>query len=138
MASAHRDAIRKRLNEPNRQSRAGLGAASCAASVRQPACRSPRSPLRARQTILSELDMTQRADAKHYKVELERLQGRLNRLHRQAQRRGVSTILVFEGWDSSLGSGTPSRSGSSGRCTGPERHNSWTGSDRCRTRCRRP
>jgi polyphosphate kinase 2 (PPK2 family) len=52
-----------------------------------------------KQTILSALDMSQRADEKHYKVELERLQGRLNLLHRKAQRRGTSTILVFEGWD---------------------------------------
>ena len=30
---------------------------------------------------------------------LARAQGRLNLLHRKARRRGLSTILVFEGWD---------------------------------------
>jgi polyphosphate:AMP phosphotransferase len=52
-------------------------------------------------TILSRLDMSQRVDAKRYKTRLERLQGRLNALHRKAQRRGTSAILVFEGWDAS-------------------------------------
>jgi polyphosphate kinase 2 (PPK2 family) len=50
-------------------------------------------------TILSHLDMTQRVAKRHYDTELERLQGRLNGLERQARARGVSTILVFEGWD---------------------------------------
>jgi polyphosphate:AMP phosphotransferase len=50
-------------------------------------------------TILSALDMSQHVDRKQYRMRLERLQGRLNALHRKAQRRGVSTILVFEGWD---------------------------------------
>ena len=43
--------------------------------------------------------MTQRVAEGDYKLELERQQGRLNVLHRKAQRRGISTILVFEGWD---------------------------------------
>ena len=34
-----------------------------------------------------------------YEVALARAQGRLNLLHRKARRRGLSTILVFEGWD---------------------------------------
>jgi polyphosphate kinase 2 (PPK2 family) len=43
--------------------------------------------------------MSQRVAQKPYKTKLERLQGRLNTLHRKAERAGVSTILVFEGWD---------------------------------------
>ncbi len=43
--------------------------------------------------------MSQWVTESDYKTELERLQGRLNVLHRKAQRRGASTILVFEGWD---------------------------------------
>ena len=99
VATAIRDAIRKRLSGPlDGQTPAP------AAIVRPPRGRpvvpASRQPDRAsRQTILSELDMSQRADRKEYKTSLERLQGRLNALHRRAQRRGISTILVFEGWD---------------------------------------
>ena len=34
-----------------------------------------------------------------YDVALARAQGRLNFLYRKARRRGLSSILVFEGWD---------------------------------------
>ena len=50
-------------------------------------------------TILSRLDMSLRVDRRRYETRLEELQGRLNALHRKAQRRGTSAILVFEGWD---------------------------------------
>ena len=95
VATAIRDAIRKRLNDLQGKR------AQAAPLLARGTARRPPSPGSAssRQTILSELDMSQRVDANRYKVELERLQGRLNRLHRKAQRQGVSTILVFEGWD---------------------------------------
>ncbi len=103
VATAIRDAIRKRLTEPN-DNRAPVSGGVVRGKVRRvSAVASSRS---SRQTIISKLDMTQRADAKHYKGELERLQGRLNRLHRRAQRQGVSTILVFEGWDAAGKGGT--------------------------------
>jgi polyphosphate:AMP phosphotransferase len=95
VASAIRDAIRKRLNGTN-DNRAPVSSGAVRGKVRRPVVSIPHA---SRQTIISKLDMTQRTDATHYKTELERLQGRLNRLHRRAQRRGVSTILVFEGWD---------------------------------------
>ena len=96
VATALRDAIRKRLTEPN-DNRAPVSGGVVRGKVRRvSAVSTSRS---SGQTIISKLDMTQRADAKHYKAELERLQGRLNRLHRRAQRQGVSTIVVFEGWD---------------------------------------
>jgi polyphosphate:AMP phosphotransferase len=95
VASAIRDAIRKRLNGAN-DNRAPTSAGVIRGKVRRPSVSTVHSK---RQTIITKLDMTQRSDAKHYKAALERLQGRLNRLHRRAQRRGVSTILVFEGWD---------------------------------------
>jgi len=96
IATAIRDAIRKRL--------AGSGAAPASAA---PAARRTATAIaktagvdRPRQpTILNRLDMSQRADQKEYRTKLERLQGRLNALHRKAQRRGLSAILVFEGWD---------------------------------------
>jgi polyphosphate:AMP phosphotransferase len=50
-------------------------------------------------TILGHLDMSQRVPKRTYAVELERLQGRLNRLQRKAKAAGVSTGVVFEGWD---------------------------------------
>jgi AMP-polyphosphate phosphotransferase len=50
-------------------------------------------------TILSSLDMTLSLDKKSYLNQLEEQQGRLNRLARRAQKKGISTILVFEGWD---------------------------------------
>ena len=100
VASAIRDAIRRRLNGSPVNHPAGSALIVRSGKRRQPAPPKPRPPVRAtKQTILSELDMSHRTDAKHYKVELERLQGRLNLLHRKAQRRGISTILVFEGWD---------------------------------------
>jgi AMP-polyphosphate phosphotransferase len=99
VATAVRDAIRKRLAdwaaEHDRTARAA-----------QPAPGPARAPRKARpadrstpRTILHQLDMTQRVDQKEYRTKLERLQGRLNALQRKAQRRGVSSILVFEGWD---------------------------------------
>jgi polyphosphate:AMP phosphotransferase len=100
VASAIRDAIRKRLNGAPANNSSGSALIVRTAKRRQPAVPKSRPSVRAtKQTILSELDMSQHADAKHYKVELERLQGRLNLLHRKAQRHGISTILVFEGWD---------------------------------------
>ena len=51
------------------------------------------------QTILNHLDMSQSLSKKTFSAELEQYQGRLNRLQRRAQAKGVSTIMVFEGWD---------------------------------------
>ncbi len=50
-------------------------------------------------TILSQLDMEQKQDEHDYRQRLEQLQGRLDQLSRQAKELGVSTIIVFEGWD---------------------------------------
>jgi polyphosphate:AMP phosphotransferase len=68
--------------------RTGRGRAGAAADATHP-------------TILSRLDMSQTVSKRKYPAELERLQGRLNRLQRRAKEKGVSTILVFEGWDAS-------------------------------------
>ena len=59
---------------------------------------SPRT-LTAGVSILSQLDMDQKVALKDYRKDLEALQGRLNRLEREAKAKGVSTVLVFEGWD---------------------------------------
>ena len=49
--------------------------------------------------VLARLDMSLKIDRAAFRIELEKQQGRLNRLHRQARDQGVSTIVVFEGWD---------------------------------------
>ena len=54
-----------------------------------------------RYNVLNTLDLTQQLDRRRYRTELEKQQGRLNRLQRCAAERGVSTIAVFEGWDAS-------------------------------------
>lgn len=50
-------------------------------------------------TILNNLDMSKSLDKSTYSPRREELQGRLNHLARQAQEKGISTVLVFEGWD---------------------------------------
>ena len=50
-------------------------------------------------TILDTLDLSQQLTDKKYERDLERLQGRLNGLWRQAKADGRSAVLVFEGWD---------------------------------------
>src|SRR4029453_3984272 len=51
--------------------------------------------------ILDNLDLSQRVRDKHFKTKLAEQQSRLNLLQREARRQGVSTIVVFEGWDAS-------------------------------------
>jgi len=50
-------------------------------------------------TILNHLDMSRSVAKQRFEPELERQRGRLHRLQRKAQQRGISTILVFENWD---------------------------------------
>ena len=50
-------------------------------------------------TILSRLDTEQSVDKKTYRKDLETAQGNLNQIFRRTQQLGISTILVFEGWD---------------------------------------
>jgi polyphosphate:AMP phosphotransferase len=52
-----------------------------------------------RATVFSRLDLSLRLGKKEYAEQLAKHQGRLNRLHRKAQAKNVSTILVFQGWD---------------------------------------
>lgn len=50
-------------------------------------------------TVLSRLDMTQKVLRAEYELFLEKYQGKLHRLTREAKARQLSTILVFEGVD---------------------------------------
>jgi polyphosphate kinase 2 (PPK2 family) len=50
-------------------------------------------------TVLSRLDMRSSLGRKDYKQALAEQQARLGTLHRRALERGVTTVMVFEGWD---------------------------------------
>lgn len=97
VATTIRDALRKALAE-RRGERQALKLVPSPAAKATPVKAAPAPPADA-PTILSSLDMTQSIPKKIFSTELEKCQGRLNRLQRKAQARGVSTIMVFEGWD---------------------------------------
>ena len=106
VATALRDAIRAGLAQ-------GRGVRSTATSPTAPATRPARArpaskrpssagargKSNATATILGGLDLTKSVSKKRFAKELEIYQGRLYRLHRRAKDRGISMILVFEGWD---------------------------------------
>ena len=50
-------------------------------------------------TVLDTLDMSKKLNKETYNLRLQELQSRLHRLHLEARRRKVSTLLVLEGWD---------------------------------------
>ena len=56
------------------------------------------SPLKGT-TILSSLDMSQKLNKADYRKQLKQCQARLNKLHRKALKKRISTILLFEGAD---------------------------------------
>jgi AMP-polyphosphate phosphotransferase len=78
------------------------GKAGAAAEVAPPAVQ----PIILQPSILSSLDMTQAIDAETYTRELQEQRARLAHLYRKAKNKGVSTVLVFEGWDAAGKGGT--------------------------------
>jgi polyphosphate:AMP phosphotransferase len=106
VATSIRDAIRRaiadgrghRQAEPATRRPQRRRAGSRAASPEPGVASTPDSAASAT-TILNQLDMSLAVSKKRFAPELERQRGRLNLLQRKAQQRGVSTILVFEGWD---------------------------------------
>ncbi len=56
------------------------------------------SPLKGT-TIVSSLDMSQKLNKADYRKQLKQCQARLNKLHRKALKKKISTILLFEGAD---------------------------------------
>jgi polyphosphate:AMP phosphotransferase len=60
---------------------------------------SPRVQTEDPRTLLDTLDLSQRLTDSKYKKLLEKYQGRLNLLAREAKERRRSAILLFEGWD---------------------------------------
>ncbi|HXE80345.1 MAG TPA: polyphosphate:AMP phosphotransferase [Vicinamibacterales bacterium] len=89
VAEAIRDALKSRLASSSVKAKRRTHPASSTEPAAEPG-----GP-----TILSGLDMTQRIEKETYERELLKRQGELNRLQRRASSKGVSTILVFEGWD---------------------------------------
>ena len=53
----------------------------------------------AQATVLSGVDLTQTLDKKAYREELAKQQAMLHRLSIEARKRGIGTVLAFEGWD---------------------------------------
>ena len=86
-----RDAIRARLADAENEVRLRRTARRAAAPPERRATR--------RATVLSRLDMSGVVAKGAFERRLEKYQGRLNALQRDASREGFSTILLFEGWD---------------------------------------
>jgi polyphosphate:AMP phosphotransferase len=57
-------------------------------------------------SILSSLDMTQSIEGAEYNRALQEQRGRLSKLYLKAREKGISTVLVFEGWDAAGKGGT--------------------------------
>jgi polyphosphate kinase 2 (PPK2 family) len=50
-------------------------------------------------TVLDKVDLTAKLPKDDYQKSLKKLQTNLNLFSREARRKGVSTVLLFEGWD---------------------------------------
>ncbi len=50
-------------------------------------------------TLLGHLDMSKALEKKSYQAELEKYQGKLNKLARAAHEQKISSVIVLEGWD---------------------------------------
>jgi polyphosphate:AMP phosphotransferase len=87
VATLLRDAVRRHLErlEPARR--------------KTPAPKAAPAEVGQAPTVLSQLDMTQKVPRAEYELLLEKYQGKLHLLTREAKARQLSTILVFEGVD---------------------------------------
>jgi AMP-polyphosphate phosphotransferase len=99
VARTLRDRVMRRLDEDEQGRRPRR--AKVTAKVLQSASKGPISAHKRKSNArrLADLDMSRTVDKATYEVALARAQGRLNLLYRKARRRGLSTIIVFEGWD---------------------------------------
>ena len=96
VARALRDRVGRRLDDEEQGRRPRR---SVVASVLQSGSRRASAAAAGGARTLADLDMTRAIAKGTYEVALAKAQGRLNLLHRKARRRGLSTIVVFEGWD---------------------------------------
>jgi AMP-polyphosphate phosphotransferase len=95
VGSVLRDAIRRGLERPGE----GRRAVGTTRKRQHDSIQSTLERIERDFNVLDKLDMTQRISAKAFDLALERQQGRLNLLQRKALNKGISTIVVFEGWD---------------------------------------
>ncbi len=93
-----RDAVRRRLVEREAENKIKAQMKTKAAKDDEPDEQNDKPTLN-RPTILDRLDMERALEPKPYKRTLKESRARLNTLYRKAREMGVSTILVFEGWD---------------------------------------
>ena len=94
------DAVRKSLAKTPASKAALPARGKTTANARPQPAATAKAPARdAEATILNSLDMSQSLSKKAFATALQQSQGQLNRLQRKAQARGMSTIMVFEGWD---------------------------------------
>lgn len=49
--------------------------------------------------VLSGIDLSQKIDRNQYRKQLAKQQGKLRKLSIEARKRGIGTVLAFEGWD---------------------------------------
>ena len=110
--TSFRDAVRRHLQhrELQRETRERLrrsrlaptdldDGSSAAELVTDAGAALPAPVRRAQPSILDTLDMTQACAKERYDSEMPRLTAKLATLYRQAKALGVSTVVVFEGWD---------------------------------------
>lgn len=97
VARAIRDRVTRRLDEAERDR--PVRRTNGTAPILQRPSKARRVPRPSQSRRLADLDMSRAVEKAAYEVGLAQAQGRLNLLHRKAHRRGVSTIVVFEGWD---------------------------------------
>jgi len=88
-------AIRRGLERTHAPSRAGLAAAKRRANTQNGALKRVEREF----NVLDNLDLSHKLTDEEFDAQLAKQQGRLNVLQRQAGKRGVSTIMLFEGWD---------------------------------------
>ncbi|HSV29184.1 MAG TPA: polyphosphate:AMP phosphotransferase, partial [Candidatus Omnitrophota bacterium] len=95
--TAIRDAVTRHLAQ--REVARKVAAEIKKAAVPKPKNKGPASPLAGQPSILSSLDMTQSLDGDEYNKQLQEQRARVAELYRKAKDKGLSTVLVFEGWD---------------------------------------
>lgn len=98
VARTLRDRIARRLDQAAAGQAARRGNA-LAPVLKAAGRRSAAAARRRSRGSLRTLDMSRAVPKGTYEVALARAQGRLNLLQRKAHRRGISTLVVFEGWD---------------------------------------
>jgi len=97
VAEVVRDALRKQLAAEEERKKAAHSPALKTSKKTKPE-KDTLAKAKGR-TILESLDMTRSLTREAYGPELKKQQGRVNKLFRKAKGKGISVILVFEGWD---------------------------------------